>query len=215
MVTLTPPISSSSSSSSSSSLCRPDIRVKRKDKDDYWCAGAYIINKPVLKQFVDAIFVDLAALSSARNDSSSSRSRSRFSPGLGRGPGPSHGSGSGSGSLSRVAAVKVIAGYQSPCWPKFCCNGSALAVGKGSACVHAARSGRTPPLSPAFSHSLMRSQGLPVGPLHLQSGLRRDLHARKLLASHPLHPILHPIHPIYHLGCVTVCLSSICRPCPL
>ena len=150
MVTLTPPISSSSSSSSS--LCRPDLRVKRKDKDDYWCAGAYIINKPVLKQFVDAIFVDLAALSSARNDSSSSRSRSRFSPGLGlgRGPGPSHGPGSGSGSasasLSRVAAVKVIAGYQSPCWPKFCCNGSALAVGKGSACVHAARSGRTPPL---------------------------------------------------------------------
>ena len=122
--------------------------MKRKDKDDYWCAGAYIINKPVLKQFVDAIFVDLAALSSARNDSSSSRSRSRFSPGPGRGPGPSHGSASGSGSasLSRVAAVKVIAGYQSPCWPKFCCNGSALAVGKGSACVHAARSGRTPPL---------------------------------------------------------------------
>ena len=121
--------------------------MKRKDKDDYWCAGAYIINKPVLKQFVDAIFVDLAALSSARNDSSSSRSRSRFSPG--RGPGSSHGPGSGSGSgsasasLSRVAAVKVIAGYQSPCWPKFCCNGSALAVGKGSACVHAARSGRT------------------------------------------------------------------------
>lgn len=29
--------------------------VKRKDRDDYWCAGAYIINKPLLKPYIDAI----------------------------------------------------------------------------------------------------------------------------------------------------------------
>ena len=92
------------------------VRVKRKDKDDYWCAGAYIINKPVLKPFIDAIFVDLAALSSSSSHP----------------PPPQQ-------QLSRPAAVKIIAGYQSPCWPKYCCNGSALATGAGSACVHAAR----------------------------------------------------------------------------
>lgn len=99
------------------------VRVKRKDKDDYWCAGAYIINKPVLKPFVDAIFVDLAALSSSSSSSHPPPS-----------PPPSPPS-----QLSRPAAVKIIAGYQSPCWPKYCCIGSALATGAGSACVHAAR----------------------------------------------------------------------------
>jgi hypothetical protein len=29
--------------------------VKRKDRDDYWCAGAYIINKAIFKPYIDAI----------------------------------------------------------------------------------------------------------------------------------------------------------------
>ena len=122
--------------------------VKRKDKDDYWCAGAYIINKPILKPYIDAIFVDMNELLDKkvrstrylRNDPnienisfSSSKVTDRkfhrsllsnFSNGL---------------SLSGPRVVKIIAGYQSPCWPKFCCKGPGLASGPGSACVHAAR----------------------------------------------------------------------------
>lgn len=30
--------------------------VQRVEKDDYWCAGAYIINKDVLKPYIDGIF---------------------------------------------------------------------------------------------------------------------------------------------------------------
>mmetsp|Transcript_30316 Transcript_30316/g.43356 ORF Transcript_30316/g.43356 Transcript_30316/m.43356 type:complete len:164 (-) Transcript_30316:1961-2452(-) len=40
---------------------------------------------------------------------------------------------------SRIAVVNVVAGYQSPCWPKFCCRGTKLHSGNGTACVHAAR----------------------------------------------------------------------------
>ena len=98
------------------------VRVKRRDKDDYWCAGAYIINKPVLKQFVDAIFAAPGP-----------------GPGSAPGPPPQQQQQQQQQQLSRPATVKIIAGYQAPCWPKYCCNGSALATGAGSACVHAAR----------------------------------------------------------------------------
>lgn len=158
--------------------------VKRKDKDDYWCAGAYIINKPVLKPFIDAIFNDLFFLDSSKtkrrrglyaspvdfdpppptpspsapNSSSSSTSStsSSFS---------TTASSRSTTDLSRVEqrrdrpwAVKVLAGYQAPCWPKLCCKGSLLKTGNGSACVLAAR-------------------GYRIGPLHLLVGLGRDVHA--------------------------------------
>lgn len=29
--------------------------VRRKDRDDYWCAGAYIINKAIFKPYIDSI----------------------------------------------------------------------------------------------------------------------------------------------------------------
>lgn len=29
--------------------------MRRKDRDDYWCAGAYIINKAIFKPYIDSI----------------------------------------------------------------------------------------------------------------------------------------------------------------
>lgn len=34
--------------------------VRRKDRDDYWCAGAYIINKAIWKRYIDEIMVPLS-----------------------------------------------------------------------------------------------------------------------------------------------------------
>lgn len=43
-------------------LCRHKLLwVRRKDKDDYWCAGAYIINKAVWKRHIDHLFVPISA----------------------------------------------------------------------------------------------------------------------------------------------------------
>ncbi len=35
--------------------------VRRKDRDDYWCAGAYIINKAIWKKYIDHILVPINA----------------------------------------------------------------------------------------------------------------------------------------------------------
>jgi hypothetical protein len=34
--------------------------VKRKDRDDYWCAGAYIIDKAIWKHYMEHIFVPIS-----------------------------------------------------------------------------------------------------------------------------------------------------------
>lgn len=34
--------------------------VRRKDRDDYWCAGAYIINKAIMKRLIDRIIAPVS-----------------------------------------------------------------------------------------------------------------------------------------------------------
>ncbi len=75
------------------------VWVKRVPKDDYWCAGAYIINKLVLKPLIDGIMSTLA---------------------------------------DGTIQADIIAGYEGPCWPKYCCSKSKFNTSLPG-CVLAAR----------------------------------------------------------------------------
>lgn len=82
--------------------------VKRKEKDDYWCAGAYIINKEKLRETVDHIFSPIASIDSTFNNKT-----------------------------KLLYGASLVAAYQRPCYPKFCCNGSAVSL--LPSCIRASR----------------------------------------------------------------------------
>lgn len=73
--------------------------VKRTEKDDYWCAGAYIINKQALKPTIDSIFEK--------------------------------------GDHSGFWKIHIIAGYERPCEPTYCCKNHRLLT--DSHCVNSAK----------------------------------------------------------------------------
>jgi GR25 family glycosyltransferase involved in LPS biosynthesis len=72
--------------------------VKRSEKDDYWCAGAYIINKEVLKPYIDGILEKIE---------------------------------------NSLFKVHIIAGYERPCEPTYCCKNHQII--KESHCVNSAK----------------------------------------------------------------------------
>lgn len=86
--------------------------VARKDKDDYWCAGAYIVNKARLKPIVDAIFRRLRSLyhNNATVDQQNQQSALHDSDSR------------VDDSVSTDFQASIIAAYAKPCFPKHCCS---------------------------------------------------------------------------------------------
>jgi hypothetical protein len=111
--------------------------VKRVQKDDYWCAGGYIINKRVLKPFIDAILRPmhinrgsalLNTITEHSGDNAAIANRPLTQSVLNI---PPH---------STQLVANIIAGYESPCVPKHCCSsaGKLLSLIKPE-CVRAPR----------------------------------------------------------------------------
>lgn len=73
--------------------------VKRKEKDDYWCAGAYLIRKNALAPIVQHLF-SLLEVPPITSD-------------LSQPP-------------DTLYRASVVAAYSSPCFPKYCCQSSKL-----------------------------------------------------------------------------------------
>lgn len=72
---------------------RKKTLIRRYTHDDYWCAGAYLVNKEVMKPYIDKIVIDL----------------SNFLP-------PSHRN-------SQLFGYNLLAGHQKQkCFPKYCCS---------------------------------------------------------------------------------------------
>jgi len=88
---------------------------RRLDRNDFWCAGAYIVHKERMRPIVDRIVRALQPLpvvgASATSTSSSSSSDAGESGGR--------------------LVMTVLAGYSRPCFPKLCCNELATPVEHG------------------------------------------------------------------------------------
>lgn len=83
--------------------------VRRKDRDDYWCAGAYIVRKAALRPVVERIFSQLRAAIDAAD------------------------------AAPRRFRANVVAAYPSPCFPRACCvNGRLQAVSDAPSAAAAA-----------------------------------------------------------------------------
>ena len=86
--------------------------VRRKDKDDYWCAGAYIINKAVWKPYIDRIFTPIHTTTTSTPTTTTTSSTTT----------PLHAT---TTTATQWYGVHLIAGYEKPhCTPALCCEQS-------------------------------------------------------------------------------------------
>lgn len=74
--------------------------IKHKESDDYWCAGAYIINKDAMMNILSSIITPILPLDHHKDNSTSYNLSTTTS----------------------LLDMKIIAGYKSPCTPKHCCR---------------------------------------------------------------------------------------------
>lgn len=80
---------------------------KRLDRNDFWCAGAYLVHKERMRPIIDRIVRLLPASAPFTAASAAAALQAPPTP---------------SSPLDAKLVMTVLAGYSRPCFPKLCCN---------------------------------------------------------------------------------------------